>query len=322
MIVLKYAAVLLFLIVAAMSYIKLAAKFNIIDEPNHRSSHSVPVLRGGGILFFLAVLAFFFVSNFTLPYFVIAIICVSGISFLDDTYGLSAAIRLPFHFITIALILYQLGVFNEPWLVIVLTLVAGVAFMNIFNFMDGINGITAFYSIVSLLLLLYFSIQEALLYTDLLLFSLLAVGVFTYYNLSSRTRIFAGDIGSMSMAGILFFMGMYCLIELSAPVVLLFVSVYLADSGLTIIQRIFSGDKITDAHRKHIYQRLVDTSRWSHLKVAFSYAILQLVINIIIIISYKLPLNNQIAILVAVAVFLLFLYYFLLNRLKTSSANI
>jgi UDP-N-acetylmuramyl pentapeptide phosphotransferase/UDP-N-acetylglucosamine-1-phosphate transferase len=321
MIFLKYSLALIFLVVAAIVYIKLANKFNIIDEPNHRSSHNKPVIRGGGILFFLAISIFFVLSNFEYPYFFTAICCVSLISFLDDLYALSSAIRLPFHFVTIALILFELDLLSLPWYFVGLILVAGVAFINMYNFMDGINGITAVYSLVTLLLLLYFSLTAVSLDTDLLLFCLLALVVFTYFNLWHRVRFFAGDIGSMSMASLLFFSAVYCMTALNAPVVLLMVAVYLADSGLTILQRLLNRENITEAHRRHVYQGLVDTYGWSHLKVAIAYGLLQFLINIVIILTYKLPLFRQYVILVCIGIILLFLYYFILRNLKIASSK-
>lgn len=313
----EYLIVTLLLIASAFIYIKLATKFSIIDNPNFRSSHSVPVIRGGGILFYIAVVLFFVFNDFEYPYFFIAITSVSLISFLDDIYTLSAKIRLPFHFVSIALVLYEVGFFEEPYLLILLTLIIGVGFINIYNFMDGINGITGIYSIVVVFSFLLLSYLEGVVDATLLIYVLLSLGIFGYFNFRKKARMFAGDIGSMAIAITIFFIGLYFIMKLQSPVLILMAAVYCADSGLTILYRLVIGESIGEPHRHHIYQKLVDVYKWSHLKVSLLYALYQILISTIVIVSYKLSLMIQILIIIGVVVFLLLNYFILFKRIDS-----
>lgn len=312
----EYLIILILLIICAIVYLKLATKFNIVDNPNFRSSHTTPTIRGGGILFYIAVLCYFVASGFEAPYFVIGVSAIAIVSFLDDILTLSAKLRLPFQFLAIGLVLYQLHVFELPLLVIVTTAVVGVAFINVFNFMDGINGITGMYSIAVLGGLFVLNALEQLDYTQLLGYVLLSIGVFGYYNFRKKARMFAGDVGSISLAVVIFYVGLGIGIELEAPVVILLVAVYGIDGGLTILYRLFIGEHIMEPHRHHLYQKLVDVWKWSHLKVSFVYMSLQLVIAGVVLATYQFTVFNQIAVvsLVLLVLSIVYVYTFKLTE--------
>ncbi|TXD51447.1 hypothetical protein [Polaribacter sp. IC063] len=121
---------LLFLI--SYAYIKIAERFNIVDKPNQRSSHTKNTIRGGGILFLVALLIFFILDGFQYPYFVAGTFLIALISFIDDLKTLSSKIRLPFQFIAIFSIFYQAGIGSFPYYAIPFLLVLGVAFINIY----------------------------------------------------------------------------------------------------------------------------------------------------------------------------------------------
>ncbi|MBE7670575.1 UDP-GlcNAc--UDP-phosphate GlcNAc-1-phosphate transferase [Tenacibaculum piscium] len=297
-------------------YIKLAAKFNIIDKPNHRSSHTTSTIRGGGILFLLAILLYFFTSNFQYPYFVIGVSLIAIVSFVDDIVTLSSNIRLPFQFIAIALCLFQIGFTTTDFLILIPLLIIGVGFINIYNFMDGINGITGLYSIVVLLGLYFINLKEHIVADDLIIYTLLSLVVFGFYNFRKKARMFAGDIGSISIAVLLFFIGAYFLKELKAPILLLFVLVYGADTVLTLVYRKSIGEKITEPHRKHIYQKLVQTTKLSHLQVAVIYAVFQVIICVVVYLGYKLPILHQLLIMFSCIAFSALLYIYLFKKIE------
>ena len=96
------------LLVFELIYFSIANRFNIIDKPNERSSHSEITIRGGGIIFPIAILLFSVFNNYPYPYFTIGVIIISMVSFLDDIYTLSAKIRFPFQILAIFLILANL----------------------------------------------------------------------------------------------------------------------------------------------------------------------------------------------------------------------
>jgi UDP-N-acetylmuramyl pentapeptide phosphotransferase/UDP-N-acetylglucosamine-1-phosphate transferase len=105
----NYLIVFVLLMLASIAYLKLATKYNIIDKPNERSSHTKVTVRGGGIVFILAVVLFSAFNNFQYPYVTIGAIALAIISFLDDIHTLSAKIRFPFVFVAVVLVLFEIG---------------------------------------------------------------------------------------------------------------------------------------------------------------------------------------------------------------------
>lgn len=304
----EYIVIIICLIICAILYIKVAQKYDIVDNPNFRSSHTIPTVRGGGILFYIAVLIFFTISNFQYPYFVLGLSVIALVSFIDDVKTLSAKIRLPFQFLAIGLVLFQVGLFNQSFLFIGVLAVLGVAFINMYNFMDGINGVTGLYSLVVLSSFLVLNNRENILSANLIEYVMLSIVVFGYYNFRKKARMFAGDIGSITMAMLVFFIGLNLMVHLEAPIILVMIAVYGVDSGLTILYRIYLKESITQAHRHHIYQKLVDKAHWSHLKVSLVYTFVQLCINIVVIYSYQLAFTIQLSIVIAIILGLVVCY--------------
>jgi len=142
----EYILLVAILFIAELVYFKIADKYNIIDKPNERSSHTQITLRGGGVVFYFGALAFFIYSGFEYPYFFLGLTAITIISFLDDIFTLSNKIRLVVHLISVLLMFYQWDLFSLSWMWIVPALIGVIGTINAYNFMDGINGITAWYS--------------------------------------------------------------------------------------------------------------------------------------------------------------------------------
>jgi len=106
----------LVLVFCLWAYMKIAVRFGIIDKPNDRSSHTNPTIRGGGIIFTIAIILFFTFYGFKYPFFFIGLMLVAGISFLDDMYTLSSIYRLGIQFIAVALTLYNIVFWDETLL--------------------------------------------------------------------------------------------------------------------------------------------------------------------------------------------------------------
>jgi UDP-N-acetylmuramyl pentapeptide phosphotransferase/UDP-N-acetylglucosamine-1-phosphate transferase len=132
-----------------------ADKFDIIDKPNERSSHTHITLRGGGVVFYFGIFLFTILQGWLYPAFFLGLSLISTVSFLDDIRPLSSRLRLPLHFMAMGIMFIDLGLYALPWYFWVIALVIAVGIINAFNFMDGINGITGAYSMVALLALWY-----------------------------------------------------------------------------------------------------------------------------------------------------------------------
>jgi len=316
--IIHYSAVALLLSLTAVVYLKLATKFNIIDKPNERSSHTRPTIRGGGILFLIAAIAFFTIHEFQYPYFMLGLSLIAAISFIDDLYTLGSKIRLIFQFIAVGLLLYQLGLMQTDYWIIGLLFIVCVGFMNIYNFMDGINGITGLYSLAVLIGLLYLNYEEQIISNDFLIYLLISVLVFGFFNFRKKALFFAGDIGSISMAMCVIFSVLLFTIKTGAPVVLLFVAVYLVDGGLTILKRALKGENILKPHRQHLYQKLVHQAKISHLKVSGSYALLQGVFIVIIALTIGNTFWSQIITIIVSLVVLGILHIIISKRVDSA----
>lgn len=308
------------LIIASVLYIKIAEFFKIIDKPNHRSSHTKSTIRGGGILFFVALVLYYFFSSQNETYFFIGTCIIGLLSFVDDIKPLSPALRFPVQILAVVLCLVQIN-FDFPILVLIFLGIAGVAFINAFNFMDGINAITGFYSIVILVGFLYYDLFIVDFVNEMLLaYTLIALGVFGFYNFRNKAKFFAGDIGSITLAMIILFVSFSFYKITHSPLVLLFLIVYGTDSLMTILVRKYYKENLSEAHRHHLYQKLVDNAKYSHLKVAGMYAVIQGILIGLTIVLYRLPIYLQ-WICTLIILLLFVILYFLISSKKKIKNN-
>ena len=288
-------------------YLKIARQVGLIDVPNHRSSHLNSTVRGGGVIFPIAFLLSYFTSTNHFTLLLIAVLMLSTISLLDDKYSLPSRLRFIVQFIASVFLILQLELPLIHWAfpIVLFVLVGGV---NAFNFMDGINGITALYSIVTLSSLWVVNTQVSFIEANYILFPLMSVLAFSLFNVRKRALCFAGDVGSISIAAIILFLLFKLVIHTQDYFYLLILLVYALDSGVTILKRKFRGENIFNPHREHLYQQLVHKKGWTHLHVSLLFAIMQLLINssvlfersiiwiiltiLLVMISYTFALNH------------------------------
>lgn len=298
----NYLIIFILLFAIEILYFKLADKFNIIDKPNERSSHTNVTLRGGGIIFYFGALTFFFYSDFQYPYFFLGLTAISLISFLDDIFTLSNKLRLFVHLSSVMLMFYELDVFMFSIAIIVTALILVIGTINAYNFMDGINGITVANSIVVLGLLAY--VNSYYLFVDgfMIYAVLLSCLVFAYFNFRDKAKCFAGDVGSVAMAFILIFLITKLIITTGNLVYILFLAVYGIDTVWTIIHRLLKRENIFKAHRTHLYQYLANEYKMNKLVVAFSYGFIQLVIGMLVIWASSQSFTTQIVITLGIII--------------------
>ena len=274
-----YLIILVLLFLAELFYFRIADKCNIIDKPNERSSHTRITLRGGGIIFYFGVLAYFLTSHFEYPWFMLALTLITFISFVDDIRSTSQVLRLVFHFSAMALMFYQWGLFSLPWWTLFVALIVCTGIINAYNFMDGINGITGGYSLVVLVALAY--INEAVVSfveQDFILTVLCSVVVFNFFNFRKRAKCFAGDVGSVCIAFVLLFFIGKLVIRTEDFSWIILLAVYGVDSVLTIIHRLMLHENIGLPHRKHLYQIMANELKIPHVIVSLAYMTIQTLI--------------------------------------------
>ena len=267
-----YVIILVLLFLTELFYFRVADKFNIIDKPNERSSHSRITLRGGGIIFYFGALAYFLSNHWEYPWFMLALTLITFISFVDDIRSTSQGLRLVFHFTAMALMFYQWGLFSLSWWWIIIALIICTGIINAYNFMDGINGITGGYSLVILGALAYINSEITTFVEPALINTVLcSVLVFCFFNFRKKAKCFAGDVGSVSIAFILLFLIGKLIIKTENFSWIILLSVYGVDSVLTIIHRLILHENIGLPHRKHMYQLMANELKIPHVGVSLIY---------------------------------------------------
>lgn len=266
-------------------YFKIAGHFNIIDKPNERSSHSVPTIRGGGIIFLLSAILFFFWNGYSYPYLLAAVLVSGTVSFIDDIRTVNNRLKFSVHVLSVLLIFKESGLLNalSPlYLIAIGILVIGV--INAYNFMDGINGITGLYSLALFVPLFLTETNEKL--QSLELFSIIALLLFNFYNTRKKARCFAGDVGSISLAILIVFLLIMRIKETNQFAYVGLLLVYGIDAVYTIAQRLYQRENIFKPHRKHLYQYYSNEKKIPHVWVSVVYAVIQFVISLAIVYGY------------------------------------
>ena len=282
------------LLAAELLYFRIADKCNIIDKPNQRSSHTTIVLRGGGIIFTLSMIAWAVLmlaqGKDIAPYlpFLIGLVMIAGISFVDDIHSLPDSVRLVVQFTAILLMFWSMGLYTASgsWLWTVVMAAVALFFCvgatNIINFMDGINGITAGYAFAMLLPMLLLNRDLGFVEESYLIVAIIGVLVFSIFNFrpKGKAKCFAGDVGSIGIAFIILF-ALGRLMQATKDVTwIVFFLVYGVDGSMTIFHRIMLHESLGQAHRKHAYQLMANELGMSHVTVSLIYMIMQLVISL------------------------------------------
>ena len=293
---LTYGLIAVILVVAELVYFRIADKCNIIDKPNERSSHSTIVLRGGGIIFAISILVWmglqmvhgewFMVKDY-LP-FMVGLLMVAGISFVDDIHSLPDSLRMAVQIVSILLMFWSIGLFglDQSWwmiaLIVVIALFFCVGATNIINFMDGINGITAAYGFAMLLPIALLNHNMGFIDESYLIVAILGVIVFSIFNFrpKGKAKCFAGDVGSIGIAFIILFALGKLMLATQDVTYIIFFLVYGIDGSMTIFHRIMLHENLGQAHRKHVFQLMANELKMSHVVVSLLYMAMQLVVSL------------------------------------------
>lgn len=286
-----YLFLFVLLVVAEFAYFKLADKFNIIDKPNERSSHSSIVLRGGGVIFSLSMIVWAAMmaaqGNWAevmsyLP-FLVGLLLVAGVSFWDDVKSLPDSVRLVVQFVAMALMFWSMGIMHwNMWWIVLVALIVCVGATNVINFMDGINGITAGYSFAVLVSLFLLNNKLSFVEQSFLTVAIIGVLVFCIFNFrpKGKAKCFAGDVGSIAIAFIMLFVIGRLIVLTQDVTYLILLLVYGVDGCLTICHRIMLHENLGEAHRKHAYQLMANELKIGHVKVSLLYMAMQLIVSL------------------------------------------
>lgn len=296
----EYIVIALLLLAAELAYFKIADKCNIIDKPNERSSHKTIVLRGGGIIFTIGLWIWYFWLMVQGEWSMVqvywplmaGVTLAAGISFVDDIHSLPDSLRLVVQFTALALVLYPciIDVPSQGILkvaVFLIALIAAVGGTNIFNFMDGINGITGGYSLAMLIPLYLLNRKYGFMEEGMLIIVSLSVLVFCFFNFRTKAKCFAGDVGSIGMALILVFCLGKLMVKTGDVTWIVLYLLYGVDGVLTICHRIMLHENLGQAHRKHVFQLMANELKMKHVVVSTIYMVMQLAVSLVAI--YVIP---------------------------------
>ena len=247
--------------------LKILKRYNIVDNPNERSSHTRPTPRGGGLALILVSLGAWGFSlgdifNVHLALF-IATLFLGIVSWIDDIRGLLVSVRLLSQFLAVSLIFWLMPASNlyfhgllPDGLDTLVAVFMWVWFMNLFNFMDGIDGISAVEaSSIGLGVFILMALGAVQLTHGLLGFVITASAIgFVWWNWQPA-KVFLGDVGSIPLGFLLGWLLLEILSTTYWPVAIILPLYYLADSSITLSRRIWRNERVWRAHREHFYQQ-------------------------------------------------------------------
>ena len=277
---------------AAWLIAKYGHRFNLLDKPNDRSSHSHVIPKGGGI----GILTGFVTGAIFLnlpAFFWFPALILSIMSFIGDRVSIAPLYRLIVQFAASFVVLFGLRNYDlllfRSFFEIVSIAVFIVGTSNYYNFMDGINGIAGITGVVAFGLLSFYGISsEAYPQTNILTISMVfsCLG-FLPFNLS-KARVFMGDVGSILLGFVFAVMVVWYSKDILAFLSLAsFLFPFYADEITTELIRLKNGEKLWEPHRKHLYQLLANEYNIPHWKISLGYGIAQLIVGMSVMLLLK-----------------------------------
>jgi Fuc2NAc and GlcNAc transferase len=303
------AAAMILAALAVAAYLRLARRRGWVDAPNHRSSHRRPTPNSGGVAVVPVFIALVAASvaldgpgSAVLRAEVLALLAAAGliciIGAVDDRRHLPAGPRLTLFLATSTLLVVTVlapsGV--AAWAAAGLLAVGLAWLVNLYNFMDGLDGIAALQCVLVAAMLAAVAHGAAAppVYTvvaAVLCGSFLAFLLFNW----PPAKLFMGDAGSLSAGLVLGWLGLvgWCDGWVPAPVWILLMSPFLLDTGWTLLVRLRRGAPLAQAHREHLYQRLA--RRWrSHRAVALALLVLHLLwLQPLVLLQLRFPVRAE-----------------------------
>lgn len=315
-------------IIFTLMYIRIAHFYKIYDHPVGRSSHLNRTITGFGVFVLFGLLLYSVAFPYTLKsFFIIGLLMISTISYIDDLVFVKHFIRLVFQIFALVLMAIELP-FNymmdfEKIPLIIAIVILGIGVLNAFNFMDGINGMLGLTNLVILLSFLWLNSnsvdiqgnQISFIRNEFLYTYIIGVSIFLGLNLRRKAIVFAGDTGSIALAFIVLYLMLNLIFKTGNYAYFLLFSVFGIDAGLTVIFKLLLRENIFVPHRDFLFKKLVHVGKYKHVNISIIYASLQALINVIVI---ALPLQGrlsaQLSILFIFTITLCAVYIFIRNK--------
>ncbi len=290
------AAVIAFVVTAFLTrrFCDPGSRLHLLDHPNERSLHTLPTPRTGGVAILAGVVsagpALLFITGGARPivWLLVGAGLIAALSFLDDRRGLPVVVRFLGHVIGAGFVVLGAGLTLPPlflgmsvpwpaWLGLGLSVLFLVWMVNLYNFMDGMDGFAGGMALIGFGTFAVFGLLGGnLLFTALSLAIAAAAGGFLLFNFPPA-RIFMGDTGSATLGLLAGGLGLWGARDGLFPfwAALLVFSPFIVDASVTLLRRLFRGERVWQAHKSHYYQRLVQLG-WGHRKTVLAEYVLML----------------------------------------------
>jgi len=291
---LTLAAFLISLVGTRLLVLAFRQKRLLLDIPNMRSNHQNPVPRGGGLAVVLAIIIPMLVANVEIAI-VLSILILAAVSFLDDLIKVPAFVRLLVQVIAVAIPLSVMPIDFLGDYVPVLAQKIGVGILwiwgiNLFNFMDGVDGISATEMIsigLGIALLMVFAEQFPSPLAEYAMIVAAAGCGFWWWN-HHPAKIFLGDVGSIPIGFICTYLLLLTALAGYGIAALILPAYYVADSSITLLRRLYARKKIWQAHSEHYYQQAVRKG-WKHNVVVRAIAGVNMLLGFLAVFSMLYP---------------------------------
>ena len=292
---------------------RLAPSVSLIDVPNDRSLHHKPVPKVGGVAIVgvAGIVAALFAPSDYWPLLFIAGMLMA-VSAWDDVRNLPAGLRLATHSIAaVALVVLHPA---TSWLIIGLAVITIVWMINLYNFMDGADGLAGGMTVLGFGMLGFASLGAGMEGLGVLALTIaVATLAFLCFNFPPAS-VFMGDAGSVPMGFLAAAIGYLGYLGNAWPYwypALLF-SPFIFDATYTLLRRALRGERVWSAHREHLYQRLI-LAGWTHRRLALVAYGIMLFVNVVALIALRLHGAEQIA-AIASTLLLLVVFFTLAER--------
>lgn len=285
------------LLLSLQVYFPFARKRNMLAGVNHRSSHTKPVITGAGFIFFFSYVIYagylFFTSSEPFPWcFFAGMTMLSAISFIDDLEEVWFLWRLLVQIAATFLMMLQVLMETQTmhlipsvtlWIAVFVAWGFSIGLLNMYNFMDGLNGMLGSLILSSLVpMWLINNYVRTYAANELFYFTLIPTLIFMFYNARKQAKCFSGDVGAIAVGFTMTYLLIKLMVETSNFVYLAMYTMIFVEAGLTIVQRLFAGDNIFQPHRIHLFQLLCNEGKRNHVLVSAVYGGIQLLIGLLL----------------------------------------
>lgn len=287
-----YAITVIILLLSLYIYFPIAEKYKLLAGVNNRSSHKKPVITAAGFIFYLSYIIYLIdslIEGKPVQWFWFAgLTMLAVVSFIDDLKDLWFLIRLFAQTLAAILMLWQLSLnFHidlidsvSQWSAAFLLLIVAVGLFNLYNFMDGLNGMLGGLALgmaIPLYLIdKYVFVAMGFVDETLILLTIVAAAVFMFFNFRAQPKCFSGDVGSVVLGYMMAYFTISLVIKTGNIAFMLMFAMVFIEAGLTVMQRLFAGDNIFAPHRIHLFQLYCNEFYKSHRLVSSIYAGVQL----------------------------------------------